>query len=62
MKILIFLAQCRKNSSKLETVKIASVKRSFYSFKACARYFHQIFIFSPNNSPSKTMKNAFYFI
>ena len=30
--------------------------------KACVRYFHQIFIFSPNDSPSKTMKNAFYFI
>ena len=30
--------------------------------KACVRYFHQIFIFSPNSSPSKTMKNAFYFI
>ena len=31
-------------------------------FKACVRYFYQIFIFSPNDSPSKTMKNAFYFI
>ena len=31
-------------------------------FKACVCYFHQIFIFSPNDSPSKTMKNAFYFI
>ena len=32
------------------------------NFKACVRYFHQIFIFLPNDSPSKTMKNAFYFI
>ena len=31
-------------------------------FKACVRYFHQIFIFSANDSLSKTMKNAFYFI
>ena len=31
-------------------------------FKACVCYFHQIFIFSPNDYPSKTMKNAFYFI
>ena len=31
-------------------------------FKACVRYYHQIFIFPPNDSPSKTMKNAFYFI
>ena len=30
--------------------------------KACVRHSHQIFIFSPNDSPSKTMKNAFYFI
>ena len=30
--------------------------------KACVCYFYQIFIFSPNDSPSKTMKNAFYFI
>ena len=35
---------------------------AFPIFKACVRYFHQIFIFSPNDSPSKTMKNAFYFI
>ena len=31
-------------------------------FKACVCYFHQFFIFSPNDSHSKTMKNAFYFI
>ena len=30
--------------------------------KACVRYFYQIFIFSPNDNPSKTMKNAFYFM
>ena len=30
--------------------------------KACVRYFHQMLIFSPNDRPSKTMKNAFYFI
>ena len=24
--------------------------------------FHEIFIFSPNDSPSKTMKHVFYFI
>ena len=32
------------------------------TLKACVRYFYQIFIFSPNDNPSKTMKNAFYFI
>ena len=31
-------------------------------FKACVRDFYQIFIFLPNDNPSKTMKNAFYFI
>ena len=30
--------------------------------KACVRYFYQIFIFSPKDNPSKTMKNAIYFI
>ena len=30
--------------------------------KACVRYFYQIFIFSPNDSPSKNMKDFFYFI
>ena len=30
--------------------------------KTCVHCFHQSFIFSPNDSPSKTMKNAFYFI
>ena len=31
-------------------------------FKACVRYFYQIFIFPPNDSLLKTMKNVFYFI
>ena len=31
-------------------------------FKACVRYFLPNFYFSPNDSPSKTMKNVFYFI
>ena len=30
--------------------------------KACVSYFYQIFIFSANDSPSKTVKNVFYFI
>ena len=37
-------------------------KALFIIFKACVRYFYQFFIFSPNDSPSKTMKNGFYFI
>ena len=31
-------------------------------FKAYVRYFLSNFYFSPNDSPSKTMKNVFYFI
>ena len=31
-------------------------------FKACVRYFLLNFYFSPSDSPSKTMKNVFYFI
>ena len=31
-------------------------------FKACVHYFLSNFYFSPNDSLSKTMKNAFYFI
>ena len=33
-----------------------------FDVKACVRYFQQIFIASPNDSPSKTIRNAFYFI
>ena len=32
------------------------------NLKLVSAIFYQIFIFSPNDSPSKTMKNVFYFI
>ena len=32
------------------------------NFEACVGYFLSSFIFSPNDSPLKTMKNVFYFI
>ena len=32
------------------------------TLKACVRYFLSNFYFSPNNSPSKTVKNIFHFI
>ena len=38
------------------------VKNLLRFFKVCVRYFLSNFYFSPNDSPSKTMKNAFYFI
>ena len=33
-----------------------------YLLKLVSAIFYQIFIFSPNDSPLKTMKNVFYFI
>ena len=33
-----------------------------YTLKLASTVFCQIFIFSPNDSPSKTVKNVFYFI
>ena len=41
--------------------KMSGYSRTF-KVNACVHYFYQIFIFSPNDSSSKTMKNAFYFI
>ena len=52
-----------KNTQSLTLIPtLNSSLTSAYVLKACVRYFHQIFIFSPNHSPSKPMKNAFYFI
>ena len=49
--------------SNLDELMVQVVSSSeFGSLKAYVCYFHQIFIISPNNSPVKTMKNAFYFI
>ena len=36
--------------------------RTIAVLKASVRYFLSNFYFSPNDSPSKTMKNVFYFI
>ena len=44
------------------TSSCKAVFTGWTKLKARVRYFHQIFIFSPNDSPSKTMKNAFYSI
>ena len=35
---------------------------NLFKLKACVHHFLSIFIFKPNDSPLKTMKNAFYFI
>ena len=39
-----------------------AARMSSVYLKACVHYFLSNFYFSPNDSPSKTMKNAFYFI
>ena len=58
------------NAAGIDTCNLAG-KSDFFAlkaevdkldFKACVCYFHQIFIFSPNDSLSKTMKSGFYFI
>ena len=49
-KILLTLRKC-----------IADIwcNKGFSDLKACVHYFISIFYFSPNDSPSKTVKNAF---
>ena len=42
--------------------KMAACGVKVGNIKACVPYFYQIFIFSTNNSPSKTMENVFYFV
>ena len=49
--------QCTVNY--LQKVSICII---YYIFKACVCYFLPNFYFSPNDIPSKTMKNVFYFI
>ena len=41
---------------------VSDVVLVFLSLKLVSTIFYQIFIFPPNDSPSKTMKNIFYFI
>ena len=55
---------------KRSSVILISVERSlkqssyltYFTLKLVSAIFYQIFIFSPNKSPLKTMKNVFYFI
>ena len=45
-----------------QILKFRSLPLEKKSFKDCVRYFLSNFYFSPNDSPSKNMKNVFYFI
>ena len=40
-------------------LKNTKKKKNFFSLKTCVRYFLTNLYFTPNHSPSKTMKNAF---
>ena len=33
-----------------------------YILKLVSAFFYQVFVFPPNDSPSKTMKSVFYFV
>ena len=61
--VLLCKFMCSSKHDKLvEEVELTHANPTYAHIKACVRYFYQIFIYSPNDSPSKTMKNAFYFI
>ena len=49
----------KKSKSKMLVVYSNRISDSFLNLKAWVRI---VFIFGLNDSPSKTMKNAFYFI
>ena len=53
-----------RNKNSLETRPEEAVlyKITRFFFKACVRYFLLNFYLSPNDSPSESMKNVFYFI
>ena len=56
------LLTCRSYMSARLNSAQSSLTYSEVYLKACVCYFHQFFIFSPNDNPLKTMKKAFYFI
>ena len=75
-KLLRLQIKVETTKSKVLRVKLLRVKteaaaRDFllqgvgnymFKVKACVRYFLLNFYFSPNDSPSKTLKDVFYFI
>ena len=50
------------SSFQLEKLKISNKKRNWCNLKFVSAIFFETFIFSPNDSASKTIKNVFYFI
>ena len=47
---------------KIRWSHISNSRWSRFIFKAGARYFYHFFIFLPNDSSSKTMKNVFFYL
>ena len=63
-EIITPLVKCPKHSKTLK-IYILLIKYTLYMYiylKLVSAVFYQIFIFSQNDSPFKTMKNVFYFI
>ena len=60
----IVLVNLSKGSLNIlhDSALLISKLDSFYSLELVSAIFYQIFIFSPKDSPLKTMKNVFYFI
>ena len=59
--VLIYQEVSIFDLKKRQTV-LALHSLKWINLKACAFYFSTNFYLSPNDSPSKTMKDAFYFI
>ena len=60
----IVLVNLSKGSLNIlhDSALLISKLDSFYSLELVSAIFYQMFIFSPKDSPSKTMKNVFYSI
>ena len=56
-----YMLLCKKKNSFSINQQIVSFKFDG-NLKLVSAIFYQIFIFSPTDSPLKTMKNVFYFI
>ena len=62
ISISISLEWCKNPSNTLIYNLFKNISKVRLEIKACVLYFSSNFYFYPNDSPSKTMKNAFYFI
>ena len=62
-KLGLLIEYLLRNSSMEKLYRKHAIKTSAIApFKVCVYYFLTNFYFSPNDSPSKTMEDVFYFI